>query len=141
MVLSFDGESRQTTRTCPDCGQAHESVTGFVLRDDSAYAVYYVDWYPHTDEAFVDVILGSWGGPEYDDNVTFGCRLGEIEGHAGPQASLVTGGALRGDQPIMGKKLERDEALSHPMIGEFWDLIDWLILNDSLLHEKVYHAH
>ncbi|HEU4320011.1 MAG TPA: hypothetical protein VFS66_08010 [Acidimicrobiia bacterium] len=138
-MLSFDGDSRQTTRHCPDCGQSHESVTGFVLKEDSAYAVYYVDWYPHSNEAYVDAILGSWDGPGYDDNVTFGCRLGEVEGYAGPQASLVTGGAQRGDKPIMGTKLERDDALRHPLVAEFWELVDWLIVNDSLLHERVYH--
>lgn len=139
MGYSFDGESKQSSRTCPDCNQTHESVTGFVLDDGAAHAVYYADWYPHSNEAFVDVILGSWDRPGYEDNVTFGCRLGEIAGHPGPQASVVTGGEQRPDKAILGEKLRREDALQHPKLGEFWDIVDWLILNDPLLHEKVYH--
>jgi hypothetical protein len=40
---------------------------------------------------------------------------------------------------MFGQKLEREEALSHPRLHEFWDLVDWLILNDETLHENVYH--
>ena len=137
-MFSFDGDSRQTTRMCSECGRPHESVTGFVLKDDSAYAVYYVDWYPHSNEAYIDVILG-WEDPDYSDNVTFGCRLGEVDGHSGPQASLVTGGAQRGNGPILGETLAREAAIRHPRVNEFWDPVDWLIVNDALLHEKIYH--
>lgn len=139
MTFSFSEDSTVDRRRCPDCGSEHESVTGFVSRDGSAYAVYYADWYPHANEAYVDVVLGPWQEPEYPDQVTFGCRLGPVEGQDGPAASLVTGGASKSDHPLFGTKLDREAALAHPMLREFWEVIDWLVVNDPTLHENVYH--
>ena len=139
MSFSFDGDPTVKHRECPDCGQRHEGVTGFVLRDGSAHAVYYADWYPHTEEAYVDVTLGPWIEPEYPDQVTFGCRIGQVDGQEEPAASLVQGGALRSDHPMFGAKLDREDALKHPRRVEFWELVDWLIVNDPILHEHVYH--
>ena len=139
MAYSFDGDSTVEQRHCLDCGQPHESVTGFVLLDDVAHAVYYADWYPHSQEAHIDVVLGSWDAPAYSDHVTFGCRVGYVEGQAEPAASLVQGGALRGSGPILGTKLDRAAALEHVWLAEFWAIVDWLIINDPTLHEHVYH--
>jgi hypothetical protein len=44
------------------------------------------------------------------------------------------------DRPIIGRKLNRDEALGHPWLNAFWEVMDWLILNDPTLHEHVYHT-
>lgn len=41
---------------------------------------------------------------------------------------------------MLGKKLTREDALTHPRIDEFWACIDWLTINDPILHEKVFHA-
>jgi hypothetical protein len=139
VTYSFSGDPSIDKRRCPDCGSEHESVTGFVLKDASAHAVYYADWYPHRKEAYVDVVLGPWEEPDYPDQVTFGCRLGPVEGQDGPAASLVTGGENKSDHPLFGVKLDREAALEHPMLAEFWDVIDWLVVNDPTLNENVYH--
>ena len=62
-----------------------------------------------------------------------------MEGQDGPAASLVTGGENKSDHPLFGVKLDRESALEHPMLAEFWDVIDWLVVNDPTLHENVYH--
>ena len=139
MTLTFDGDPSVEQRQCPDCGSEHESVTGFVLKDASAHAVYYADWYPHRNEAYVDVVLGPWLEPDYPDQVTFGCRLGHVKGQVGPAASLVTGASTRSDHPMFGTKLDRDGARAHPRLSDFWAVVDWLIINDPILHENVYH--
>jgi hypothetical protein len=136
-VFSFDGESQRRESQCASCGHPHEGVTGFVLRDDYAYAVYFADWYPHEDEAWRDIVLGSFDEPDYTDQVTFGCRIGHVDGQAGPACSLVQAATQRSDAAIFGQRLSRDSALEHPRLGEFWAVTDWLILNDRLLHEKV----
>ena len=119
MELSFDGAVETKLTSCGECAEQHEMTTGFLLGDGSAYAVYWANRYPHHNEAYVDMIIGSWVGPEYEDRTTFGCRIGEIDGQVGPQCSLVEGGAVRSDSPMFGKKLTRDEALAHRCVGEF----------------------
>lgn len=140
MILPFDGAPETKPAICGECAELHESTTGYVLADGSAYAVYRVAWYPHHHEAYVDVIIGSWIEPDYADHATFGCRVGPIEGTVGPQCSLVTGGEIRPDHVMFGTKLDSDSALAHPRIQDFWDCIDWLFLNDPILHEHMYHA-
>jgi hypothetical protein len=140
--LSFDGEPQRRLVRCQHCDEEHDGTTGYVMRDGSAYAIYFLDWYPHDDEAWLDVILGSFFVEDAEDagRVTFGCRIGEIEGQDGPGCSLVPGAEVRADLPVFGTKLSRDEALAHPRQPEFWVVTDWLILNDPLLHERIYHA-
>lgn len=93
MNFSYDGAPETTLASCSECDELHEKTTGFVLADSSAYAAYWATWYPHHNEAYVDMIIGSWEEPNYADHVTFGCRVGDIEGQIGPQCSLVHGGA------------------------------------------------
>ena len=140
MALAFDGTPVRDHCRCDVCGEEHEADRGLVLRDGAAYAAYWASWYPHEDEAWVDAVLGSWTEPDFPDNVTFGCRIGRIEGQSEPACSLVTGAAIRGDEALFGRKLDRDAALAHPWLPAFWELIDWLIENDALLHEHIFHG-
>ena len=55
-------------------------------------------------------------GPDYPDQVTFGCRIGHVAGQREPAA-----------------------ALDHPDLALFWNTVDWLVVNDPLLHRTVYH--
>jgi hypothetical protein len=138
-VLSFDGDPQVRAARCERCGADHDSVTGFVLRGGNPHAIYFAEWHPDASEAYVDVILGSFAEPDYMDNVTFGCRVGHVATQAEPACSLVPGAAIRSDKPILGTKLDRDEALAHPRPNEFWSVVDWLIVNDPVLHENVFH--
>jgi hypothetical protein len=139
LVFSFDGDPHARTAKCERCGTDHDSVTGFVLRDGNAHAIYFAEWHPDAGEAYIDVILGSFAEPDYLDNVTLGCRVGHVAIQAEPACSLVRGGAIRSDKPIFGRKLDRDEALTHPRLDAFWSVVDWLIINDPVLHENVFH--
>jgi hypothetical protein len=139
--FSFDGEPRARLVRCQHCAEEHDGTTGYVLRDNMAYAIYFLDWYPHENEAWLDVLLGHFLADDVDDadRVTFGCRIGAIDGQDEPGCSLVPGAEIRADLPLFGTKLSRDEALRHPRQPDFWAVTDWLILNDSLLHENIYH--
>jgi hypothetical protein len=139
VTLSFDGEPRIEQRQCPDCARRHESVTGFVLKDGTAHAVYFAEWYPHSREAYLDVVLGAWHEADYPDQVTFACRFGHVEGNDEPAASLVSAGERRADHPMFGIRLDRTGALEHPRLEEFWEVADWLVINDQVLHDHVYH--
>lgn len=138
-MFSFDGDPVARTSRCGECGDAHEGVTGLVLRDGEAHAVYFANWYPHTQEAYVDVVLGFDGDATERDRVTFGCRIGHVESQREPAASLVEAGTALSDDPEWGTRLDRPSALGHPRRADFWAVVDWLILNDRTLHETVFH--
>jgi hypothetical protein len=133
--FSFDGVPSTREVTCPTCGEKHDGDTGFVLNRGQAFAAYYADWYPHSSEAWVEVILGSFDGPAYSDDVTIGCRYGYVDGQPDAAASLFTP-TRSGD--IFGRILDREAALKSNRIGDFWSVTDWLVTNDPLLHRTVY---
>jgi len=132
----FDGAPKAHRITCPDCGEKHDGVTGYVLNHGAAYAVYFADWYPHDSAAWVEVILGSFTAPDYADDVTIGCRYGYVDGQQEAAASLFT--PTRTGE-IFGRILDREQALASPRLSDFWAVTDWLVLNDTLLHTTVYH--
>lgn len=139
IVYSFDGEPTLDRVQCGECAESHETVAGFVLANDSAFAVYWASWYPHQKEAWLDLTMGSWIEPDYEDHVMFGCRVGPVDGSDSPQCTAVTAGASRNGGPMLGSKLSRDEALAHEWLPTFWSVVDWLVLNDPLLHEHIFH--
>jgi hypothetical protein len=140
MGFSFDGATENDHRTCHACGEEHDTAHGYMLRDGSAHATYWADWYPHERIAIVDVTLGSWEEPDFRDNVMFTCQIRDAGDGANYACALVQAGQTRGDGPVFGRKLSRDEALRHEWLAAFWDVVDWLVLNDSLLHKCVFHA-
>jgi hypothetical protein len=141
MRLSLDEDSRQLRRfVCDCCNTPAERTWAFVHRDGAAHAVYFASCYHHGDahEAWIDVILGTWGTGSVDDHVTFGCRVGAVPGSPAPAASLVRGGDVAPDEPVFGRKLTREEALTHPRPPEFWQVVDLVLTNDHLVHQHVY---
>lgn len=90
-------------------------------------------------EVFTDGIFDTWGEVEVDDHVAFGSRTGPVEGSDGPASSLVTGGEMSSDSPLIGRKLTRDEALRHPLLPRFWEIND-LILNEIPLSTSIGQA-
>lgn len=138
MSFSFDGDPQVRGARCETCGDPHDTVTGFVLRDGDAHAVYFATWYPHQQEAYIDVVLGTFEDDGHD-RVTFGCRIGHVDSQRAPAASLVQAGRTLSDSPEWGQRLERSAALGHPRLDDFWEVVDWLVLNDATLHEHVFH--
>lgn len=70
--------------------------------------------------------------------MTFGCRVGPVSNSPTPAATLVRGGNVAPDEPLYGRKLDRDEALSHPQLSEFWALVDLVLERDRLVTEHIY---
>lgn len=138
-MFTFDGEPQQRRIKCPTCAQEHEGVTGFVLRDQSAYAVYFADWYPHASQAWLDVVPRTFAEHEPAGHVTFGRRIGHIPGQEEPACSLAQAAARRSGPALSGARLSPEQARGHPRPSEFWTVTDWLILNDQLLHRHVFH--
>jgi hypothetical protein len=50
----------------------------------------------------------------------------------------VPAAAAYSQSPFWGIKLSRDEALAHPRIDEFWEIVDYVLLTDPVVHAHVY---
>jgi hypothetical protein len=132
MALTADPQRDVVVRRCDQCGADYRVVTGFVYRDGVAFAVHKSALHHHdgADEAWIDVILGSWSGGGVDDHVTFGCRVGPFGAGGTNACALVPAAAVYSDAPIFGHKLDRDAALAHPALADFWTVVDFLMHED-----------
>lgn len=138
--LALDGDVSRQDKACAECGRTYRLIKAFITRHGSAYAIAFVALHRHRSirEAWIDVIFGTFGENATHGHITFGCRVGPVEGQAEPAASLVTGAIPYGDQVIWGGKLTRDQALVHPRLPEFWEIVDYLLVNDDEIHSHVY---
>jgi hypothetical protein len=139
--MQIDEQERQVRQfECPCCATPAERTWTSVYRDGKRHAVYFASCYHHggVHEAWIDVVLGWSDSGGFGDHVTFGCRVGPIEGELAPAASLVRGGDVADDSPIYGRKLDREAALAHPRLREFWDVVDLVLEHDDLVNRHIY---
>lgn len=132
-------------KACDCCGGASRRTWCMVTRDGAPYAVFFASCYDHGGEreSWIDVVFGTWGqGTEYDDHLTFGCRFGPVQGSDLSAATAVDAASVAPDSPLFGRKLSRAEALAHPRVREFWDVVDFVVGADPLVHPHHYgHAY
>lgn len=122
---------KRQTMNCPDCGGRRVLYTGEAIGDEGTVAVFWAFLYDHpgAPEVFIDATFGTWSIEGYTaDHETFGARTGAVEGQSRPASTLVTGAEMAPDDPRFGVKLDRDRALTHPRLTEFW------AVNDAILH-------
>ena len=134
-AMGLEIRERNVTRaTCEACGTGYEFVKGFVYRNGDAYAVYFAACHGHPeDEAVLDVILGTWGDDDINDRVTFSACV-RLDGASAIDATA----AAAGQSDIFGQKLARDEALAHPLITAFWDVLDHVVVEDDDIAAAIY---
>jgi hypothetical protein len=138
LFLSREPVRTVRTGTCDCCTAQRQVVTGFVYDDENTLGAYVASCYPHNGEVWIDVILGSWGGDTNDDRVTFGCRVGPVDGQPTPGCSLVPAASVGPDSPVYGQKLDREMALRHPWLPRFWDIVDLILTADPTVQPHVY---
>jgi hypothetical protein len=131
MALIMEVYGKPERQRCCDCGGHRVFYSGEAYDASGTVAVFMTWLYNHDSvrEVYTDGIFGTWGEDAVDDHVTFGSRTGPVEGSDEPASSLVTGGEMGADGPMIGQKLTREEALTHPLLPRFWEVND-LILNE-----------
>jgi hypothetical protein len=50
----------------------------------------------------------------------------------------VQAAATFSDSALFGRELDRDQALQHPLLSEFWQVIDFILIEDPTVHEHVH---
>jgi hypothetical protein len=139
MSLWFDGEPTVDRRTCRDCGVDYLLVNSFILDSAGPYAIAFTALHHHIHhEAWMDVIFGSFEAEPSEDRITFGCRVGPVEGSDEPGATAVQAAVPYTDSLMFGHKLSRDEALAHQRLADFWRVVDFLLESEPTLNHHVY---
>ena len=139
MTLALDGASEARQATCDHCGRDYVTVTSLVTRGGDTYCVARTALHDHDGhEAWLDIVFGTFeDGAE--DHVTFGCRVGPVEGSPEPAATAVTAAQPYGESSFWGQKLTRAQALDHELIDEFWAVVDFLLEHEPEIQHHVYH--
>lgn len=141
--LTFDAERSVDKHECRDCGAEYPLVSGYLHSDGTAHAVFFAACHIHDGvrEVWIDVILEAAadgdGGSE-SKRATFGCRVGPVEGQEGPAASLVPAAEPYGNDPEWGTKLSREQALADARLPQFWDAVDFILVNDPTVRPHAY---
>jgi hypothetical protein len=146
-LLSHDGDPEVRQVDCEHCGTPYLQSIGFVMADGDANAIYYASLHHHDGQhdAWLDVILGSWPNGDDEayppDHVTFSCRVGPGSAAPEPYASLVQApaSATGENTELFGQMLTREEAKEHPMLADFWRVVDFVIEHDARVRDHLHH--
>ena len=122
---------------CDCCGGKTTRLTRFVYKDGDAFAVYYgmySDNHPES-EVKLAVSLGEWGaGGTPEDRRSFGLILREAEDAY--QVSVIDAEESPWrEAEVIGRMLNRDEALKHPWIKDVFHITDHIVEDDSVIKE------
>lgn len=138
-MLEIEPGTHVVETVCDHCQEPMTRATGFVLRDGDAYAIYFASCHHHDGhEVWIDAVFSPTWAEEVDDRITFGCRVGAVEGQEEPAACLVAAAAAFRESRTFGRKLARHEASTHPLIGEFWALVDHVPTKDKFVSGHMY---
>lgn len=118
---------------CECCGGTSTSLTRFVYKDGDAFAIYYASFSDnHPEGAVVGVIsIGGWGGDDIPPNrVAFPFRLWEGEENFNVGLTNADESPWKGIE-LLGKMLDREEALSHPWVDDVFHITDHITEDDT----------
>jgi hypothetical protein len=120
---------------CECCGKRSHTMRGFVSDDGAAYAVYFAGYTEGHREIMATLVvsLGAWCEGSTPDERE--CVVMKVRNHRGKIEMMVVGVAdcPWDDLQILGRMLERREALESPTIADFFHVADHVIERDHRL--------
>jgi hypothetical protein len=131
---------------CVCCGVASITAHGFLYRNGDAHAIYYAGWSVRHPEHGVTmaIAVGRWEeGSSAADRVSIGVR-------ATSTATTIDFIALNSadspwsNTPLLGKMLERDQAVTHPAWREVLEVAEYVVQNDARIRDfwgATFHGH
>lgn len=130
---------------CDCCGGRSTNLTRFVAKDGHAFAIYHATFGENHPEKGVYLAIGideDWGDVESTRRVGFACWINANDSEY--QVSITN----RVESPwseskVLGRILDRDEALAHPWIEQVFHLTDHIVEEDPEIkalfgHESIH---
>jgi hypothetical protein len=131
-MLTIEFEPPKESEPCECCGGRTTSLTRFVYRDGDAHAIYYARFSNnHSEHVVVATIsIGEWGeGETPEDRVAFALEL--RNGKSEYQVGLIDAEfSPWRNSKIIGRTLNRSEALAHPLVNEAFHITDHMVTED-----------
>jgi hypothetical protein len=117
--------------TCECCGAETTRLTRFVHEDHAAYAVYYAAYgREHPDEVKAVVSVGKWGeGSTPSDRIAVPLTLWQNDSEHGVTVVDASDSPWN-DVELLGRMLNREEALTHPRINDIFHITDHIFAED-----------
>ena len=135
-MLTFEFEVPNRSR-CDCCGGMTVSLTRFVFEDGDAHAVYYARFGEQHEPRVVEAVvsIGEWGeGTGPWDRVAFPLRLRAVETEY--QVTVVnTAESPWQGVALLGRMLDRDEALAHEWLAAVFHVTDHMVVDDQAIRE------
>ena len=123
--------------TCKCCGGTSTTVTRFVYKDGNAYAAYFARVSDNHPEKLVSILvgLGEWGeGTTEVERRSFALEM--RQGAEGFHVRVVDATASQWpNSKVLGRTLDRDEALADPGIAEVFHITDHMVTDDAVIRE------
>jgi hypothetical protein len=136
-MLTIEFEPPHESEPCECCGGRTTALTRFVHSDGDAYAVYYARFSSNHEDRFVlvTVSIGEWGeGSTADQRCAFALRIWTgTENHNVTVLDAVN--SPWRNIKLIGRTLDREEALSHPRLQDVFHITDHMILEDAPLRD------
>jgi hypothetical protein len=131
------------TIECACCGAPETRLTRFVKRHGDAYAVYLVRYTENHEahQAYAMISMGTWWVDSVPpDRVAFALRItASADEH---QLQVIDANQLAWHKSeILGRKLDRDQALAHSWLSEVYQLFDYMMDHDAPLHAFLSSPH
>ncbi len=121
-----------TTELCTCCGKETIRLTRFVYENADAFAIYYIKFTKDHEEKIATGIIsiGDWGTDEEPINrFSFPFKIWTKEDHY--QIGLIDSKESPWKHEMLGKILDRKEALQHPWIKDVFHITDHIVVEDK----------
>src|SRR5580693_4829077 len=121
--LSFDRDRESRTVECAHCHRQIRRVRRSITNDHgSTFGICFASLHEteEAQEGWLDVILGTFGEGAPPDHLTFGCHVTPSSGGGGLVITAVDAAFAFEYKPVMGERLTREQAFSHPRLADSW---------------------
>lgn len=136
-MLTIEFEPPRESEPCECCGGRTTALTRFVYRNGNAHSIYYARFSNNHPERVVlaTVSIGEWGeNSTPEQRVAFALQLRSSDGDY--QVGLLDArDSPWRDARVIGRTLNRDEALKHPFVKEAFHVTDQMVVDDLPIHE------
>ena len=134
-MLRFEFEPPSTSGRCEHCGAQTTSLTRFIYDDEGVAGVYYARFSDNHPDRIVSALvsLGDWAeGSTPVDRTAFALELRSMDDHYSVMVVDSEQSPWR-EASIVGRLLDREEALQHDWIKEVFHVTDHMVVEDAPL--------